>query len=152
MAQRIRKLDFSGLTGPASRGLLTEARAGENLASMILGAGRSIGGGIVRGRAEDESKRRFGIESARRGRAEARADAHLDLAQDRFGLEKFRHDEALRDKQAYRKFMGDLGTQATDAMIQTEGMDPGAKQAFDHYLKLAGGPEQAQKMLVERPP
>lgn len=136
-------------------GIDIKAQASNRFAQTILGAGEAIGSGIVRGRQEAESRRRFDANQADELRRENTANARD--ARDFAFREKVHADamlEKARQRQADDATLLDLTTglseQAQVDYSLTGAVKPETSMALKQASDALGGPEATQARLVGR--
>lgn len=144
MVARANKIDWRLMTEPVSRGLEVEAQANAATKRSILGSLTEIGQIGMQKKHDEESKRRFGIASARE--------------QEELDLRKKIHEDAMlekaRDRQGNDTALLDGLSAATEAITGGAAMggepDPQATEAFTRFTDAVGGPEVAQQRLAMR--
>jgi len=141
---RSRPINWNYLLQPSMRGIDYKARAGENLAQMILGAGQNIGAGLSRRQDRAERRREF---DAQYGLAERRQG----LAEGRFALDLREENRKREDQRIADEFVRDLLAgdydQANKEIAAFDAMGPKTAENLNRDVKLVGGPERALPII-----
>jgi len=149
MPYRSRPINWNYLLQPSMRGIDYKARAGENLAQMILGAGQSIGAGFARKKQRAERRREFDLQY---GLSERRQG----LAEQEFALQQERLAEDARERQAYETYvldqLGVLSEEIPAEASMTGQVDPAKADRLRKMTDMVGGPQAAATKIVSRSP
>ena len=150
MPYRARPIRWELLLNPSMRGIDIRARASENLAGMILGGAQQVGAGIVRGRQEKESRRRYQQDFALRSEMQR---GSLALRQAELQDQQARQLRADEEEQARATALSSLLMGTTDAVSEAGalGVEIPPDLAAQHRktIDAVGGPQRAQAIYTK---
>ncbi len=147
MPYRVRKINWRNLLDPTMAGLQEEARGDADKNAAIRGGVSALGSGIVRGRQEKESRRRF-------DRGAAQRDRQLSVSEERLSLTKARELERARDEQARETTLTDIAEEAGQRLLsdlsETGKVAPETMQAAAQAASMLGGVGPAVERVQRR--